>query len=73
MIKLNTIYSTKNGGYIVVIRNPRTKWYELHWWYWRSHLEDFKYLARESLPLFLFHNLSAIRYYARKVIDGEEV
>lgn len=47
MIKLNTIYSTKNDYYIVVIRHPKAKWYELH-------------------------SLADIRYFARKVIDGEE-
>lgn len=72
MIKLNTIYRTNNGDYIVVIRNPGTKWYELHFSTFLSHLEDFDYLLKECLPLFLFHNLSAIRHYARKIIAGED-
>lgn len=72
MIKLNTIYSTKNGDYIVVIRNPRPKWYELHFSAFSSHLEDFDYLLKKCNPLFAFAKLSDIRYYARKVIDGED-
>lgn len=71
MIKLNTIYSTKNGCYVVVIRNPNVEWYELHFSAFLSNLEDFNYLLKKCNPLFIFNNLSDIRYYARKVIDGE--
>lgn len=72
MIKLKTIYSTKNDYYIVVLRNPKSKWYELHRSVWRSNLVDFDYLLKECNPLYIFHKLSDIRYYARKVIDGED-
>lgn len=73
MIKLKTIYSTKNDYYIVVLRNPKSKWYELHRSVWRSHLEDFNYLLKECQPLYIFHSLPDIRYFARKVIDGEKI
>ena len=72
MIKLNTIYSTKSDYYVVVIRNPKAKWYELHRSVWLSNLEDFDYLLNECNPLFAFDKLSDIRYYARKIIDGED-
>ena len=72
MIKLNTIYSTKNGDYVVVLYNPKAKWYELHASNLRSEIEDFDYLLKEYTPLFAFYNLSDIQYYARKIIDGEE-
>lgn len=72
MIKLKTIYSTKNDYYIVVLRNPKAKWYELHRSVRLSNLGDFDYLLKECHPLFIFHKLSDIRYFARKVIDGEE-
>lgn len=72
MIKLNTIYSTKNDYYIVIIRHPRSRFYELHRSVWRSNLEDFYYLSNESNPLFVFDNLSDVRYYARRIIDGED-
>lgn len=72
MIKLNTIYSTKNGYYIVVIRSPKAKWYELHRSLWMSDLEDFDYLLKECNPYFIFHELSDIRYFARRVIAGED-
>ena len=72
MIKLNTIYSTKNGDYVVVIRNPKAKWYELHMSNSRSEIEDFDCLLKEYTPLFAFYNLSDIQYYARKIIDGEK-
>ena len=72
MIKLKTIYSTKKGDYIVVLRNPKAKWYELHKSAWRSSIEDFAYLLKECYPLFVFHSLPDIRYFARKVIDCEE-
>jgi hypothetical protein len=72
MIKLKTIYSTKNDYYIVVIRNPKSKCYELHRSVWLSNLEDFDYLLKKCNPLFAFHNLSDVRYYARKIIAGED-
>lgn len=71
MIKLKTIYSTKTGDYIVVIRNPKAKWYELHRSAWRSNLEDFDCLLKVYNPYYIFHSLPDIRYFARKVIDGE--
>lgn len=73
MIKLNIIYSTKDGHYIVVIRAPKAKWYELHRSVWMPNLEDFDYLLKECKPLYIFHSLSDIRYFARKVIEGEKV
>jgi hypothetical protein len=71
MIKINTIYHTKNDYYIVILRHPKAKWYELHRSVWRSNLEDFDYNLKCD-PLFAFAKLSDIRYYARKVIDGED-
>lgn len=44
MIKLKTIYRTKNGLYIVILRHPNVKWYELHISAFLSNLEDFNYL-----------------------------
>lgn len=73
MIKLNTIYSTKDGCYIVVIRAPKAKWYELHRSVWMLNLEDFDYLLKECKPLYIFHSLSDVRYFARKVIEGKKV
>jgi hypothetical protein len=72
MIKLNTIYSTKNGHYIVILRHPKAKWYEIHKSIWRSNLEDFDCLLKVHNPLFAEYKLSDIRYYARKIIDGED-
>jgi hypothetical protein len=73
MIKLNTAYSTKNGHYyIVIIRNPSSKCYELHRSCFLSYIRDFNYLLNECNPLFAFDKLSDVRYYARKIIDGEE-
>ena len=72
MIKLNTIYRTKDNNYIVVIRNPTAKWYELHRSGYLSNLEDFDYLLKKCNPFFAFYKLSDIRYYARKIIDGED-
>jgi hypothetical protein len=72
MIKLKTIYRTKNGDYIVVIRNPKAKWYEFHASNLRSEIEDFNYLLKEYTPFHIFHSLADIRYFARKVIDGEK-
>lgn len=73
MIKLNTIYCTKDGYYIVVIRAPKAKWYELHRSVWMSNLEDFDYLLKKCKPLYIFHSLSDVRYFTRKVIGGEKV
>ena len=70
MIKLKTIYRTKNDCYIVVIRNPNVKWYELHFSAFLSHIEDFDYLLKKCNPVLIFNKLSDIRYYARKIIDG---
>lgn len=72
MIKINTIYHTKNDYYIVILRHPKAKWYELHRSVWRSNLEDFDCLLKGYDPLFAEYKLSDIRYYARKVIDGED-
>lgn len=72
MIKLNTIYRTKNDRYIVVIRNPNAKWYEIHLSAFLSNLGDFDYLLKECNPVFSFYKLSDIRYFARKIIDGED-
>ena len=72
MIKLNTIYRTKDKYNIVIIRNPKTKCYELYRSVWLSIIEDFDYLLKECDPLFAFANLSDVRYYARKIIDGEK-
>lgn len=73
MIKLNTIYSTKDGYYIVIVRLPKAKWYELHRTRCMSNLEDFDYLLKECHPLYVFHTLSDVRYFARKVIEGEKL
>lgn len=72
MIKINTIYHTKNDYYIVILRHPKAKWYELHRSVWRSNLEDFDCLLKVYNPLFAEYKLSDIRYWARKVIDGED-
>jgi hypothetical protein len=72
MIKINTIYSTKDDYYIVVLRHPKAKWYELHRSFWPSNLKNFDYLLKYCDPFFVFYKLSDIRYYARKVIDGED-
>ena len=72
MIKLNHIYGTKNDYYIVIIRHPKSKLYELHRSVWLHNLQDFDYLLKECIPLFAFGNLSDVRYYARKIIDGED-
>lgn len=71
MIKLNTIYGTKNDYFIVIIRNPKYKCYELYRSVWLNNLQDFDYLLEECNPIFAFDNLSDARYYARKTIDGE--
>lgn len=44
MIKINHIYGTKKDCFIVVIRNPKAKWYELHESAFVSNLLDFDYL-----------------------------
>lgn len=72
MIKLNTIYATKDGYYIVVIRNPKFKTYELHRSVWRSNLQDFDYLLKEHSFLLAVGSLPGVRYYARKILDGED-
>lgn len=71
MLKLNHIYGTKNDCFIVIIRNPKAKWYELHFSHFLSNLQYFDYLLSKSNPLITFYNLSDVRYYARKIIDGE--
>ena len=71
MIKLNRIYGTKNDYFIVIIRNPKAKWYELHFSRFWSNLQDFDYLLSKCNPLFTFYSLSDVRYYARKIFDGE--
>lgn len=72
MIKLNTIYRTKDNYYIVIIRHPKAKWYELHWSAYLSNLIDFDCLLKWYNPLFAEYKLSDIRYFARKIIDGED-
>lgn len=72
MIKINTIYGTKNDYYIVILRHPKSKCYELHRSLWMLNLNDFDYLLKKCDPLFAFDNLSDVRYYARKIIDGED-
>lgn len=72
MIKINTVYHTKNDYYIVILRHPKAKWYELHRSFWLLNPGDFDYLLKACNPLFAFDKLSDIRYYARKVIDGED-
>lgn len=67
MIKLKTIYRTKSDLYMVIIRNPNVKWYELHFSAFLSHLEDFNYLLKKCNPIFVSTNLSEIRNYARKI------
>lgn len=71
MIKINHIYGTKNDYFIVILRHPKSKCYELHRSVWLSNIEDFDYLLNECLPLLVSNNLSDARYYARKMIDGE--
>lgn len=73
-IKLKTIYSTKNGDYIVILRHPKYGWYGAY----RSRLcakwlKNFDYLLRERRPYFGSYKCAAVRDYARKVIAGEEV
>lgn len=72
MIKLKTIYRTKEGNYIVVLRNPKAKWYELHFSSSLSHLKDFNYLLKECQPLYIFYSLPDIRCFACKIIEGEK-
>lgn len=79
MIKLNTIYRSNkqsfgnNDYYIVIIRNPKAKYYEIHCSVFFSYLEDFKYLLKECDPYYVFYTLSDARYYARQIIDGKGV
>lgn len=72
MIKLNTIYGTKDDYYIVIIRNPKYNCYELHRSVWRSNLQDFDYLLKDCSSLISVGSLRGVRYYARKIIDGED-
>lgn len=72
MIKINHIYGTKNDSFIVIIRNPEFDWYELHFSRSLSDLQDFDYLLDGCNTLLTFNNLSEVRYYARKMIDGED-
>lgn len=72
MIKINTVYHTKDDYYIVILRHPKAKCYELHRSLWLLNPGNFDYLLKECNPLFAFDKLSDIRYYARKVIDGED-
>lgn len=71
-IKLNTIYSTKNGRYIVILRHPKYGWYGMYASRFSAWLEDFDYLVRECRPYFGSYKSSAVRDCARKVIAGEE-
>lgn len=72
MIKLNTIYGTKNDYFIVIIRNPKYKCYELYRSNWLHNLIDFKYLLNACNPIFAFDFLSDARNIARRMIDGED-
>ena len=72
MIKLNTIYKTKDKYFIVVIRNSKYRSYDLHRSVWPSNLQDFDYLLKECNPFFVFDKLSDVRRCARKIIDGED-
>ena len=68
MIKINTIYRTKKDCFIVIIRNPEFDWYELHFSRSLSNL-----LQDDGCnTLLTFNNLSDVRFYARKMIDGED-
>jgi hypothetical protein len=78
MIKINTIYRTKKDCFILIIRNPEFDWYELHFSRSLSDLQDFDclldfdYLLDGCNTLLTFNNLSDVRFYARKMIDGED-
>lgn len=72
MIKLNTTYRTNKDYYIVIIRNPKPKCYLVYGSVWVSNLEDIDYLLNECNPLFAADNLSDVRYYARKFIEGKD-
>lgn len=72
MIKLNHIYGTKNNCFIVIVRNSRFDWYELHVSRFLSYLLDFDYLLNEGIPLFVFDSLTDVRHCARIIIDGED-
>lgn len=71
MIKLNHIYGTKNDYFIVILRNPKSKCYELHRSGWWSDIQDFDYLLNEGIPLFVFNSLTDVRHCARKIINVE--
>lgn len=72
MIKLNTIYETKDDYFIVIIRCPKLKCYLVYRSVWLHNLEDFDYLLNECNPLFVSDKLHDVRYYVRKIIDGED-
>ena len=72
MIKLNTIYETKDDYFIVIIRYPKFKCYLVYRSVWLHNLEDFDYLLNECNPLFVSDKLHDVRYYVRKIIDGED-
>ena len=71
MIRLNTIYRTKDKYHIVIIQNLKTNLYELYHSLWKPDLEDFDYLLNECNPLYASYTLSEVRHFARKIIDGE--
>lgn len=52
MIKINTIYRTKKDCFIVIIRNPKYKCYELFRSVWMKNLQDVDYLLNECNPIF---------------------
>lgn len=71
MIKLNCIYGTKKDYYIVILRNPKYKCYELYRSVWLSNLQNFDNLLKDGNPLFAFDFLHDVRSCARKLINGE--
>lgn len=73
MIKLNHIYGTKDDYFIVIVRNPKFNCYELHGSRNLLYLMDFKYLLKDSSSLLAVGgSLPGVRYYASKIIDGED-
>lgn len=71
-IKLKTIYRTCNDYYIVILRYPKYKYYDVYGSDCKSNLEDFDYLLNKCNPLFSAYNLSDVRYFARKYLDGKD-
>lgn len=71
MIKINTIYRTKNDYFIVIMRNPEFECYEMYVSLFLSNLQDFDYLLKYGHPILAFDNLSVARCYAREIIDGK--